>query len=82
MSESVVKKLLEIFQNILDVEISENEFLKGNLIENLSIDSLIALQLITEIEKNFHIIIEEDELAIKLIDSPSYFIDYYKKYQS
>ena len=40
------------------------------------------LKYITEIEKKFHIIIEEDELAIKLIDSPSYFIDYYKKYQS
>ena len=81
MIESI-SKLLGIFQKVLDVEIDENVFRKGNLIENLNIDSLIALQLFAEIEKEFHILIEEEELAIKLIDSPSFFVDYYKKYQS
>ena len=81
MIESI-SKLLGIFQKVLDVEIDENVFRKGNLIENLNIDSLIALQLFAEIEKEFHILIEEEELAIKLIDSPSFFVDYYNKYQS
>lgn len=82
MFESVAGKLLDIFKKVLDVQVDENEFFKGNLIENLNIDSLIALQLIVEIEKTFHIVIEDDELAIKLIDSPSFFIDYCKQCQS
>lgn len=76
MTESVAEKLLDIYKKVLDIEIDENEFFKGNLMKNLNIDSLIALQLIVEIEKNFHIVIEDDELAIKLLDSPSFFIDY------
>ncbi|RKD30244.1 acyl carrier protein [Lacrimispora algidixylanolytica] len=81
MFESVASKLLDIFKKVLDVQVDENGFFKGNLIENLNIDSLIALQLIVEIEKTFHIVIEDDELAIKLIDSPSFFIEYCKQYE-
>ena len=81
MVESGVGKLLAVFKKVLDVQIDEFEFIKGNLIENLNIDSLIALQLIVEIEKTYHIVIEDDELAIKIIDSPAFFIDYCNEYQ-
>lgn len=77
MFKRVTAKLLNIYKNVLDVEISESNFLKGNLIQKFNIDSLIALQLIADIEKDFNLIIEEDELAIKIVDSPFEFSNYY-----
>jgi len=79
MLESALTKLKEIYENVLDNQIDTNEFLHGNLIEKLHIDSLIALQIIVEIEKRFDFIIEDDETAIKVVDSPSFFLDAFQK---
>lgn len=81
MFKRVAIKLLDIYKDVLDIQINENDFFKGNLIKNFNIDSLIALQIIVEIEKNFNIVIEDDELAIKIIDSPFYFFNYYQRYK-
>ncbi len=81
MFKSVAILLLNIYKNVLDIQINENDFFKGSLIQNFSIDSLIALQLIVEIEKNFNLIIEDDELAIKIIDSPFNFFKHYQRYK-
>lgn len=75
MFQSAADKLLDIYRTVLDIQITEDDFLKGDLIKQLNIDSLIALQLIAEIEKSFHFIIEEDELAITIIDSPVSFFN-------
>lgn len=80
MFKSVAIKLLNIYKHILDIQINEHDFFNRNLIKNFNIDSLTALQLIVEIEKNFNIIIEDDELAIKIIDSPFAFFNYYQRY--
>ena len=77
MLSNITSKLLDIYNNVLDVQIEEKEFLKGNLINNLNLDSLVSLQLISEIERKFDVIIEEDDIAILIIDSPHYFTDYY-----
>ena len=77
MIKDIVSKLMDIYKSVLDVQIEEKEFIKGNLINNLNLDSLVSLQIISEIERKFGLIIEEDETAILLIDSPYYFIDYY-----
>ncbi len=81
MFKSAAIKLLNIYKNVLDIQINEKDFFKGSLIKSFNIDSLIALQLIAEIEKNFNFIIEDDELAIKIIDSPFYFFNYYQCYK-
>lgn len=77
MLSNITSKLLDIYNNVLDVQIEEKEFLKANLINNLNLDSLVSLQLISEIERKFDVIIEEDDIAILIIDSPHYFTDYY-----
>lgn len=79
MPQNGVVKLKEIYESILESQIDEKEFLKGNLVEKFNIDSLIALQIIVEIEKCFCIIIEDDEEAIKIVDSPSFFLNTYQK---
>lgn len=77
MGKSVINKLLKIYENVLDIQIDEKLFMRGNLIQRFSIDSLIALQMIAEIERKFNFVIEEDKLAIKLIDSPTFFAKYF-----
>lgn len=79
MLQNEIIKLKEIYESILETPIDEKEFLKGNLIEKFNIDSLIALQIIVKIEKSFCIIIEDDEVAIKIVDSPFFFCEYISK---
>jgi len=79
MPEKELTKLKRIYEDIIESKIDENGFLDGNLIEKFNIDSLIALQIIVEIEKRFDIIIEDDEKAIKMVDSPSFFLNIHQK---
>lgn len=79
MPKSTLTKLRLIYENIIETSIDEEEFSKGHLIKKFNIDSLIALQIIVEIEKSFDCIIEDDEIAIKIVDSPSFFLDFNKK---
>ena len=75
MSNTFLLKLKAIYENVMGKEIDENEFLRGNLIEKFNIDSLIALQIIVEIEKCFDIVLEDDDKAIKIVDYPSSFLN-------
>ncbi len=76
-SKKIKKKLYDIICEILEVEIIRSD-LKGNenLIETYNIDSLIALQIIVKIEQKFNIIIEDDELAIELLESVDKAVSY------
>lgn len=75
MSNTFLLKLKAIYENVMGKEIDENEFLEGNLIEKFNIDSLIALQIIVEIEKCFDVVLEDDDKAIKIVDYPSSFLN-------
>lgn len=79
MQKKELSKLKNIYEKIMDIVMDEKDFLEGNLIEKYKIDSLVALQIIVEIEKAFQYVIEEDDVAIKIVDSPSFFLRLYKK---
>jgi len=66
----IKNKLLEIFNNVLEknIELSELEIDSG-ILEKFHIDSLIALQIIVRIEQDFGIVIEDDNVAIEILDS-------------
>lgn len=79
MSKNLISRLKVIYENVMDNKIDENEFIEGNLIEKFNIDSLIALQIIVEIEKSFGIVIEDDDEAVKIVDFPSNFLSTYQE---
>lgn len=62
--------LKNIFEEELSTSVTMDDLQKNNLLEQLKIDSLEALNLIISIEKTFSIEIEDDDLALKMINCP------------
>lgn len=83
MRQEYFEKMRLIFCDVLGREITNDEMGDGeNLVGKLSIDSLMGLQLIIKIEQEFEVIIEDDELAIALVDSGSKLQQYIEEYNS
>lgn len=83
MRQDYFEKMRLIFGEVLGREITNDEMSDGeNLVGKFSIDSLMGLQLIIKIEQEFEVIIEDDELAIALVDSGSKLQQYIEKYNS
>lgn len=81
MKEENLEKMRLIFCEVLGREINKDEMGDGeNLVEKLSIDSLMGLQIIIKIEQEFNVIIEDDDLAIQLVDSGSKLQQYIDEY--
>lgn len=82
MKQEYLEKMRLIFCDVLGRDVTSADMGDGeNLVEKLSIDSLMGLQLIIKIEQEFDVIIEDDELAIELVDSITklqQFIEEYK----
>lgn len=66
-----VQQLRELYEQALHHPVQIEDLQGENVIERQKIDSLIALQLIIAIEKAFSVVIDDDELAIQMIDNPS-----------
>lgn len=73
--EEIRIKLISIYEEVLETQI-EDKGINDGLIELFHIDSLIALKIIVRIEQEFGIIIEDDNLAIEMIDSIDKAVDY------
>lgn len=73
------KKVKQLYEINVSCQIEIEELKKGNVIEKLAIDSLIALRLIIEIERCFGIVIDEDDIAIQMIDNPVQLLDVISK---
>ena len=43
--------------------------LENNLVDQLGIDSIVALELITRVEEEFGIIVDDDDVSLALVDS-------------
>ena len=72
--ENKITILKKIYENELGKKIEDSDFRRGGLIEKLKIDSLVALQIIVGIEKKFDYVIEDDDIAIKVVDTPLKFL--------
>lgn len=72
--DDTLTKLLAIYENIMEATIDKSDFAQGGLIDKLYIDSLIALQIIVQIEKCFDYIFENDDEAIEVVNSPALFL--------
>ncbi|PJI06511.1 MULTISPECIES: acyl carrier protein [Clostridium] len=66
--EKIRKQIINIYKEVTEKDIEEEKIQDG-LLEQLHIDSLIALQIIVKMEQDFKIVIEDDDVAIKMLDS-------------
>ena len=75
--ENVKNTLKDIYRKVLDRNIDDTIFEPGNhLIDSLLIDSLLALRMLILVEQEFSIVIEDDALAIELLDDINKACDY------
>ena len=71
------KTLKDIYRKVLDKNIDDIIFEPGDhLIDSLLIDSLLALRMLILVEQEFSIVIEDDALAIELLDDINKACDY------
>ncbi|MEC1549180.1 acyl carrier protein [Bacillus rugosus] len=61
MSETISKKVRLIISDVAEMEIEQIDF-NSDLIDDLGIDSMMTLEIVTELERTFHIKLEEEEL--------------------
>lgn len=75
----VEENLIRILSEILGKEFSAESLRGVNLIEEYSINSLDALQIIIEIEKRCNVIIDDEEKIIEAFRSFETLAEYVKK---
>ncbi len=75
----VEENLIGILSEILDKELSAESLRGVNLIEEYSINSLDALQIIIEIEKHCNVIIDDEERIIEAFHSFEALAEYVKE---
>jgi acyl carrier protein len=74
------EKLADIFRQVLGREIANEDFQNDSgLIAKLNIDSLMGLQIIVKIEQTFNLVIEDDDFAIKMLDSIDQALEFIEK---
>jgi len=75
--DRIIEKLIEIYSSVLKRDVSKEVFTEGrSIVDELFIDSLTGLQIIVKIEQVFQVIIEDDDEAIKMIDSITESVDF------
>lgn len=62
-------RLIKVFSTTVGRELNHEELTGGNLISNLGLNSIDALQLLIQVESEFGFNIEDEELSIDLVDS-------------
>ncbi|BCJ94845.1 hypothetical protein acsn021_24140 [Anaerocolumna cellulosilytica] len=73
----IKNELCNIYSQVLERELSMEDFgTTTGLLEKFHIDSLIALQIVVKIEQVFGIIIEDDNVAIEMLDSLDKAVDF------
>lgn len=72
--EQIVDKLKEIIEKSIDV--NKEDIIGDNLITELGINSVDALEILVWVENTFDIIIEDEDLSIDLLSSINTLADY------
>jgi len=67
--ENIKSGLRELFVDTLRLPISPAEIGETNLIADLGIDSIGAMELLTRVENQFHILIDDADVSPALVDS-------------
>ncbi|MEK4259615.1 MULTISPECIES: acyl carrier protein [Paenibacillus] len=68
-NKEILGKLAAIFSEVLSKEVTMEELdAQADLLEAFHMDSLIALQIIVKIEQQLGIVIEDDDLALELLN--------------
>lgn len=73
---NVLERVKNIIGEILKVESIVE---KTNLIEEYSIDSLQAIEILVMIENEFEISIDDEDLNMRLLESPKVLCEYVEK---
>jgi len=74
--EDIKTGLREIFVDTLRLPISPAEVGETNLIADLGIDSIGAMELLTRVENQFNILIDDTDVSPALVDSLNTLSDY------
>ncbi len=74
--EAIKTVLREIYVTVLQLDIAPAELADVHLIANLGIDSIITLEILTQVENRFGIIVEDDDMTPGLVDSLDALADY------
>jgi acyl carrier protein len=69
MMEHIKSGLRELFVDTLRLPIAPAEMAETNLIADLGIDSIGAMELLTRVENRFHILIDDADVSPALVDS-------------
>ena len=74
--EDIKSGLRDLFVDTLRLPISPAEVGETNLIANLGIDSIGAMELLTRVENQFNILIDDADVSPDLVDSLNTLADY------
>ncbi len=74
--QDIKSVLRELFVDTLRLPISPVEVGETNLIADLGIDSIAAMELLTQVENHFNILIDDTDVSPVLVDSLHTLSDY------
>jgi acyl carrier protein len=80
--ETIKSSLRDLFVDTLRLPISPAEMAETNLIADLGIDSIGAMELLTRVENHFHILIDDADVPLSLVDSLDTLADYIARKKS
>jgi acyl carrier protein len=80
--EDIKSGLRELFVETLHLPISPTEMRETNLIADLGIDSIGVMELLTRVENQFNILIDDADVSPGLVDSLNTLADYITQKQS
>ena len=67
--DTIKSELRTLFVSALRLELASADIGESNLIAALGIDSLAAMEILTQVENHFHILIEDADVSLALVDS-------------
>jgi acyl carrier protein len=77
--EEIKAALREILVKTLRLSIDPTQVGESNLVAQLGIDSIGLMEIITQVEHRFHIMVEEEDISLTLVNSLDTFSVYVKK---
>lgn len=75
----IVDKLAEVFTQALDTDLTPEKFPREGIIERFQLNSVDALQILINVENEFNIEIDDDDLNSELINSLYVLEEYVQK---
>ncbi len=77
--EEIKAVLRDIYVTVLRLQIAPSDLVETQLIADLGIDSILTLEILTQVENRFGIIVEDEDITPALVDSLDALSDYVAK---